>query len=317
MPFITEPEPPRGVPEEILPGIRRIVARNPSVMTYHGTNTYLLERDDGLTIIDPGPDDAQHVEDIIRAIGTTPVARIVLTHAHSDHYGATKALRQATGAPTWGYHTSGIPEEFTADHTLDDGGEVAGLKAVFTPGHAPDHLSFAYHVPGTGAVLFSGDHVMSWSSSIVNPPKGNMLDYYRSLEILLDRQDKLYLPGHGPVLPNPQALVDELLKHRQMREAAILTELKQGPWTVGNLAEHLYAKTDFRLKMAAQRNVLAHLLKLQQEGRVVQDDSGAPPEPQADSSGADDVKTGDSKLLSEAYIEMARIDSLRQFREAA
>ena len=142
MPFLTEPEPARGVAQELLPGIRRIVARNPSVMTYQGTNTYLIDNDAGLTVLDPGPDDPRHVADIMAAAGSA-ISRIVLTHAHSDHYGALPALRAATGAPVYGYVRSGKPD-FTADVPLDDGDAVAGLTAVFTPGHAPDHLCFEY-----------------------------------------------------------------------------------------------------------------------------------------------------------------------------
>jgi glyoxylase-like metal-dependent hydrolase (beta-lactamase superfamily II) len=319
MTFLSEPEPPRGVAQDVLPGIRRVVARNPSVMTCHGTNTFLLDGADGLTVIDPGPDDEAHVADVVRAAGGTPITRIVLTHAHHDHHGAVKALKQATGAPTWGYHTSGAPSAFTADYKLDDGGEVAGLKAVFTPGHAQDHLSFEYHVPGTGQILFSGDHVMAWSSSIVNPPDGNMVDYYRSLELLLPRRDVLYLPAHGPAEPNPQALVESLLTHRQMREATILAELRSGPSTVGDIAVRLYAKTDPHLKIAAERNVLAHLQKLLAETLVVEQD---PPEV----SYAALLKNGDDIFNPEAenreemmrtYGKMIEQDRSRRFISVA
>ena len=319
MTFLSEPEPPRGVGVEILPGIRRVVARNPSVMTCHGTNTFLLAGDDGLTVIDPGPDDAEHVADVLRAAGGTPITRIVLTHAHSDHYGAVKALKAATGAPAWGYLSSGSPSGFTADHQLDDGDEVAGLQAVFTPGHAQDHLSFAYHVPGTGQILFTGDHVMAWSSSIVNPPDGNMVGYYRSLELLLPRPDVLYLPAHGPAEPNPRALVESLLKHRQMREATILTELRSGPSKVREIAERLYAKTDPYLKIAAERNVLAHLQKLQEEGLVVEQD---PPEESyaALLKNGDDIfdpETENRESLMKTYGKMIEQDGSRKFISAA
>jgi glyoxylase-like metal-dependent hydrolase (beta-lactamase superfamily II) len=315
MTFLSEPEPPRGVAQDVLPGIRRVVARNPSVMTSHGTNSFLLDGDDGLTVIDPGPDDAEHVADLVRAAGGTPITRIVLTHAHHDHHGAVKALKQATGAQTWGYHTSGAPTAFIADHKLDDGGEVAGLRAVFTPGHAQDHLSFEYHVPGTGQILFSGDHVMAWSSSIVNPPDGNMVDYYRSLELLLPRPDVLYLPAHGPAEPNPRALVDSLLKHRQMREATILAELKRGLSTVGEIAERLYAKTDPHLKIAAERNVLAHMQKLQAEALVQEQD---PPEVSyaAMLKNGDDIfnpEAEDREEMMRTYMKMIEQDRARRF----
>jgi len=316
MTFLFEPEPPRGVALDVLPGIRRVVARNPSVMTNHGTNSFLLDGDDGITVIDPGPNDAEHVADVVRAAGKTPIRRLVVTHAHADHHGAAKAMREATGAQVWGYHTSGSPG-FTADQPLDDGGEVAGLKAVFTPGHAPDHLCFAYHVPGTGQVLFSGDHVMAWSSSIVDPPQGNMRAYYRSLELLLSRQDVLYLPAHGPVEPNPPALVQQLLAHRKMREAAILEALRNGPSTVRDIAKHLYAKTDMHLKIAAERNVLAHLLKLEEEAFVVeQAESKQRQDPATDESASISFESGDREAMRQAYWERLQRDALRAFSQA-
>jgi glyoxylase-like metal-dependent hydrolase (beta-lactamase superfamily II) len=269
MSFLTEPEPPRGVPIDVLPGIRRIVARNPSVMTYRGTNTYLIDGADGVTVLDPGPVDDQHVADILRACEGTKIAHIVLTHTHSDHWGAAAALQAATGLPVASYKVSAKPD-YTPDIGLADGEIVAGLQAVFTPGHGADHLCFEYLAPGTGKILFSGDHVMSWSSSIVSPPDGDMLDYYKSLELLLPRDENLYLPGHGPVLPEPRRLVAELLAHRQRREAAILKQVQAKPWNVAALSVKLYHKTDERLKIAAQYNVLAHLLKLQAEGIVVE-----------------------------------------------
>lgn len=269
MPFLSEAEPARGIALPVLPGISRVVARNPSVMTYFGTNTYLIEAPDGVSVLDPGPADESHVQDIIRAANGVPVRRLILTHTHSDHMGATASLKAATGAQVYSYHRP-AKASFVPDTGLDDGDEVAGLQALHTPGHAADHLSFVYDAPGTGPVLFSGDHVMSWSSSIVSPPEGDMVAYYRGLELLLGRDELFYLPGHGPLLPEPRALVAELLAHRQKREATILAALQGRAQTVGELAEQLYAKVDLYLKVAAQRNVLAHLLKLVHEGKVAQ-----------------------------------------------
>lgn len=265
MPFLTEPDPPRGVAEPVLPGIRRIVAANPGVMTYHGTNTYLIEAPDGATVLDPGPDDAAHVQAILAATGGR-VARIVLSHTHHDHLGATAALKAATGAPTYGFRRSQDPG-FVADVKLDDGDEVAGLTAIHTPGHAADHLCFARE----DGVLFSADHVMSWSSSVVSPPNGDMAAYFRSLRRLLERPDRIYLPGHGPKLPEPQAFVQDLLNHRTQREQEILRVLRAGPSEVPAMVSALYHKVHPRLVQAAERNVLAHLLKLEEEGQVARD----------------------------------------------
>jgi glyoxylase-like metal-dependent hydrolase (beta-lactamase superfamily II) len=314
MAFLTEPEPPRGAALPVLTGIRRIVARNPSVMTYLGTNTYLIEGADGLTVLDPGPDDDEHVADILRALDGDKVARILLTHTHSDHLGATAKLKAATGAAVHAYRVS-AKRGFTPEKPLDDGDVVAGMKAVFTPGHAADHLSFEYQVEGTGKILFSGDHVMSWSSSIVSPPDGDMVAYYKSLELLLGRDEVLYAPGHGPLLPAPRALVAELLAHRQSREASILEALREKAWTVSDLAEHLYHKTDFRLKMAAQRNVLAHLLKLEHEGRAVQlTDQKAFDLP--DDYVPDDLPPGNEKDMNKAQTNMMLQDAARRFAYA-
>jgi glyoxylase-like metal-dependent hydrolase (beta-lactamase superfamily II) len=269
MPFLTEAEPPRGVALTCIPGISRIVARNPSVMTYFGTNTYLIEAQDGLTVLDPGPDDPVHVRDILDAADSKPICRIVLTHTHRDHFGATVALKNTTDAPVYAFHHPAAPH-FTPDHGLAEGDEVAGLMALHTPGHASDHLCFAYQA-GSVRILFSGDHVMSWSSSIVSPPDGDMKKYYANLRRLLDRDEQIYLPGHGPVLSEPRELVKELVAHRFARESAILALISKNPATVAEIATALYAKQDPWLKMAAERNVLAHLLKLQIEDRVFQD----------------------------------------------
>jgi glyoxylase-like metal-dependent hydrolase (beta-lactamase superfamily II) len=314
MPFLFEDEPPRGVKLSVLPGIDRIVARNQSVMTYLGTNTYLIDGPGGLTVLDPGPDDDRHVADILRE-AAGKVARIVLTHTHSDHLGAAAKLQAATGAKTHGFRTSARPG-FHPDVPLDDGDEVAGLIALHTPGHAADHLSFEYEAAGTGKILFSGDHVMSWSSSIVSPPDGDMVAYYKSLELLLGRDETLYLPGHGPVLPAPRNLVLELLEHRQKREASILEALTAKDWTVAELAEHLYAKTDFRLKIAAQRNVLAHLLKLEHEGRVVQFGDPGWPEWLAEPED-DDLPPEDETSVTSRQFQVMQRDGMRRFAPVA
>jgi glyoxylase-like metal-dependent hydrolase (beta-lactamase superfamily II) len=260
--FLTEPEPQRGVLLPVLPGVHRIVAANPGRMTYHGTNTYLIEREDGVTVLDPGPDEPAHVADTIR-LTPGPIVRILLSHTHRDHFGALAALKEQTGAPTVGWHRS-ADAAFTPDIPLQDGESVAGMEAVFTPGHAADHLCFAR----PDGVLFSADHVMSWSSSIVSPPGGNMADYCRSLQRLLDRPETTYLPGHGPLLADAKPYVQALLDHRVARENAIAAALLDGPMTTMALVEALYSKIDPILKMAAERNVVAHLEKLEGEGSV-------------------------------------------------
>ncbi len=262
MAFLTEPVPPRGALLPVLPGVHRIVADNPSLMTYRGTNTYLIEGEDGVTVLDPGPDMPAHVADIQR-LTPGPIVRILLSHTHRDHLGATAALKAATGAPTVGWHASAEPT-FVPDVKLGDGETVAGMVAIHTPGHAADHLCFAR----PDGVLFSADHVMSWSSSIVSPPGGDMAAYFASLELLLGREDTLYLPGHGPPLPDPKPFVRSLLDHRIARERAIAVELMRQSFSTKGLVDALYSQVDPFLRMAAERNVIAHLQKLEREGRA-------------------------------------------------
>ncbi len=316
MPFLTEPEPPRGTPLDVLPSIRRIVARNPSVMTYQGTNTYLISGADGLTILDPGPQDAQHVRDILAAAGEVPIRRIVLTHTHGDHMGALADLQAATGLPVHGYRISGRAG-FTADILLGDGDIVAGMGALFTPGHAADHLCFEYSLPDGPKILFSGDHVMSWSSSIVSPPDGNMLHYYRSLELLLGRDEVMYLGGHGPLLEQPRALVAELLAHRRYREGEIFKQIEKKTWVVAELAQHLYAKTDPYLKGAAQRNVLAHLLKLKDEGIAVEHAPASALPTGVEALGPPPGLVIDESASKGGFMREMRRDALRRFGLAA
>lgn len=268
MPFLTEPEPPRGEKQAIMPGISRIVAANPGPMTYYGTNTYLIDTPDGLVVLDPGPEDhPEHVEAIMRHTGGH-IAKILLSHTHHDHVGAVPELQAKCGAPTVGFKVSGL-DTFDADIKLSDGDTIAGMSAIHTPGHALDHLCFALRANNGDRVLFSADHVMSWSTSIVSPPGGDMQDYFNSLSLLLKRDDDVYLPGHGPALREPRTLVQEMLTHRMIREQAIAKKLQDGPANTYTIMDSLYSQINPRLRRAAERNVLAHLLKMEKENKVV------------------------------------------------
>lgn len=269
MAFLTEPEPERGKPLAIAPGILRLVARNPSKMTCHGTNTYLIEAEGGFLVLDPGPaTDEQHVADILAATGGK-ISGVVISHGHQDHVGALEALQQRIEAPTYGYPAS-IAPDFTPDVALRHGDRIAHLQALHTPGHAPDHLCLA---DGEGLV-FTADHIMGWSSSVVSPPNGSMADYVASLQMMIDRDDRIYLPGHGPALPDPRDYVIEMRRRRMAREQEILEALQTETLSVPQISTRLYAKIDPVLQSAAERNVMSHLQKLWSEGRVVEDDEG-------------------------------------------
>ncbi|MBS8224618.1 MBL fold metallo-hydrolase [Vannielia litorea] len=234
-------------------------------MTYHGTNSYLLESSEGMYVIDPGPAElGGHLDAIVEHLGTNG-AGILVTHHHSDHFGAAPALRERTGMPV--YVSSTFPDDaFEPDGYLEDGQVIAGLTVLHTPGHASDHLCFAR----SDGVLFSGDHVMSWNSSIVSPPDGNMRDYCEQLQRLIERDDQIYLSGHGPVLRDPKPYVQRLLGNRMRREAEILAHLSAAPDTIPEIAAAVYQKADPHIAKAAERNVAAHLEKLLAESRVVQ-----------------------------------------------
>jgi glyoxylase-like metal-dependent hydrolase (beta-lactamase superfamily II) len=272
-----------GVPTEMAPGITRIVANNPSPFTFKGTNTYLVGTD-SLALIDPGPEDARHLAAILAATAGRRITHILLTHTHHDHLDGLAALRQATGAITCGYGrvvaNAGKSREspaggeyvetsFAPDIVLRDGDTVRGegwsLTAVFTPGHAPDHLCFA--IDGT-KVLFSGDHVMAWNTSVVAPPEGSMAAYMASLDALLKRDDALYLPGHGGRLEQPGRMVRAFRTHRQWREQAILEAIRSGHTTIAAIVPVVYRGLDPRLSRAAALSVQAHVEHLILRGLV-------------------------------------------------
>lgn len=275
-----------GEPSPVSPGIVRLVADNPSLLTFKGTNTYLLGMTE-LAVIDPGPDDPAHREAILKAAGARPITHILITHAHRDHVDGAAALKAATGAPICGYGRDSIPAEgpilnpqgsefidyvFTPDIELNDRDEIEGkewrLTAIHTPGHAPDHLCFA--LAGRG-VLFSGDHVMAWNTTLIAPPEGSMADYISSLQLLLVRQDAVFLPGHGDRLDEPQRTVKAYLLHRQWREQSILAAIKNGVHTIQAIVPLIYPTLDGRLATAAGLSVQAHVEHLIQRGIVIYD----------------------------------------------
>lgn len=272
-----------GEVETIAPGLRRILCGNPGPFTYRGTNTYIIGGGLSVAVLDPGPADAAHLGAILRATQGERITHIVVSHTHRDHSPGVAALRDATGATSFGFGPHMTPpgeggeggdHGFRPDVTLPDGGLVAGLDwrltALHTPGHCANHLCFALEGAETEGVLFSADHVMSWSTSVVSPPDGDMAAYMRSLERLLARDDRMYLPGHGPCLPDPLPFVAALKAHRLEREAKVLAALHGSPGvTAQDLVPPVYGpELDSRLVPAAARSLLAHLIKLEADGAV-------------------------------------------------
>lgn len=276
-----------GQPVEVSPDVARLTARNPGPFTFHGTNSYIIGRDT-LAIIDPGPDDDEHFDALKHAIAGRPVSHIFITHTHRDHSPLARRLQQLTGAVTVaeGIHRPARPLrigetnpldasgdlEFSPDITIPDGGIVQGggwaVQAIHTPGHAANHCAFA--LEGTG-VLFSGDHVMAWSTSIIAPPDGSLADYMRSLDRLAARNDTRYLPGHGGAVDDPAAFVSGLRKHRMGREKSILARLAAGDTTIPEIVAAVYKDVNPQLHAAAGLSVLAHLEDLTARGVAASD----------------------------------------------
>jgi len=271
---------PTGLAEQCEPLVRRVLAPNPSPYTYTGTQTYIVGLRDApdCAVIDPGPKDDAHIEAILEAIGEARVLAIMCTHTHRDHSPAAAPLAQRTGAPIVGCAPlvldSDLPRSdeafdrsYEPDRVLEDGEAMQGtgwtLRAVHTPGHTSNHLCFA--LEETGA-LFTGDHVMGWSTSVVVPPDGDMGDYLRSLEKLQARDDRIYYAAHGAPITRPKQLLRGMIGHRRQRENQILRLLREKARTAGQFVPEMYKGLDQRLHGAAEMSVLAHLIDLEKRG---------------------------------------------------
>lgn len=273
---------PTGDCITLEPLVARVLAPNPSPFTFSGTQTHIVgDRD--VAIIDPGPDDPTHIDAIIRGIAGRPVTAIVITHTHRDHSPGSRPLAARTGAPIMGCAPlivemgprtdAAFDTDYAPDRVMADGDVVTGdgwtLAAVATPGHTSNHLAFALPEAQEGAgALFSGDHVMGWSTTVVMPPDGDMTAFMASLEKLQGRQEALYYPAHGDPVTNPQQLLRGLIGHRRQREAQILRAIDDGIETVPEMVERMYAGVDRRLHGAARGSVLAHLIDLGGRGVV-------------------------------------------------
>lgn len=283
---MTQNPPQVGYCTWLEPDIRRVLAPNPSPMTLHGTNSYLLGRGN-VAIIDPGPNDPTHLRALLAALAPGErISHILVTHSHLDHSPLARSLSEHSGAPILAFGDStagrspalagvqdlgggeGVDHTFQPDMSLQDGQVIdlstGPLQAIWTPGHMGNHMCFA-----SGDRLFSGDHVMGWASSMVSPPDGDLRAFVNSLKKLQMRQDRIFYPGHGAAVDNPPDRLAELIAHRLMRETQILEALQSAPGTPAELTARIYTDIPPALLGAAERNVLAHLMVLCQDGRAL------------------------------------------------
>ncbi len=285
IPFVKQLDFTYGQAAWLTPLVRRVVAKNPSAFTFHGTGTYIIGQGK-VAVIDPGPDDPAHIQALLDSIKGETISHILITHTHRDHSPGAALLKKHTDAKTYGFGPhpvslgggmveEGGDHEYSPDVILKDNDVIKGegwtVTALHTPGHISNHLCFSLHEE---AALFSGDHVMGWSTTVISPPDGNMTDYYASLRKLLPRSETVYYPTHGAPIGlattgiTPQAFVEGLIKHREAREAQIMACLGNGPQTIPAMVERMYADVPKQLHGAAGRSVLAHLIHMVGDGRV-------------------------------------------------
>ena len=260
-----------------LPWLRRVVARNPSPFTFRGTGTFIVGTGK-VAIIDPGPDLAEHIDALLDAVRSETVTHLLVTHTHQDHSPASAVVKQVTGAPTYAYgpHGAGKLErgvqveeggdmDFVPDHVVRHGDVIEGdgfsFECVYTPGHTSNHMCFAYREQ---KALFSGDHVMGWSTTVVSPPDGDMADYMASLQLLLTRDDELYCPTHGPAITDPKPFVREYMAHRLQREEQIVECLRDGVGSIAQMVPLMYRDLPHTMYPAAARSVFATVIYLVQ-----------------------------------------------------
>ncbi|MBI3437080.1 MAG: MBL fold metallo-hydrolase [Proteobacteria bacterium] len=286
IPFVRDMAFEYGVPQQVSPMIRRVVANNPGPFTFRGTGVYIVGHGD-VAVIDPGPDDPAHIEALQRALARDRVTHIFVTHRHLDHSPAARPLAAATGAKIY---ASGIAPRFSADDFIAEAGDdfsfkpdivvrdadvLSGrgwtLEAVSTPGHTSNHLCLALREENA---LFSGDHIMGWSTTVVSPPDGDMDAYLASLDKVQARNFTTLWPTHGPPVTEVRAFIEAYHAHRLNREQQILTQLRAGKAQIMDMVPVMYADVDSRLYPAAAHSVLAHLIRLVKIGRVRSD--GAP-----------------------------------------
>jgi glyoxylase-like metal-dependent hydrolase (beta-lactamase superfamily II) len=281
IPFNYELDFEYGKVEKLSPLIRRVIARNPSAFSFHGTGTYIIGEGE-VAVIDPGPMLDEHIEALMQGLTGETISHILVTHTHSDHSPAARIIKERSGAPTYAYgpHGSGkqdldIPVDggadfdFNPDVFVSHGELIKGsgwtMECVYTPGHTSNHMCFQLKEE---KALFTGDHVMGWSTSIISPPDGDMTSYMESLELLLNRDDELYWPTHGDCITDPKPFVRSFIEHRLERESQILSALASGQNHIEEMVPGMYTELDKRMYPAAARSVLAAIIRLVDTGKV-------------------------------------------------
>ena len=283
IPFVRDIQFEYGVCDQVSPMIRRVVARNPGPFTFTGTGTYIIGQGQ-VAVIDPGPDMDEHLEAILAATAGETITHILVTHHHLDHSPLSKPLQARTGATIYGCAVRGLPtqsdvrmeagddDNFTPDVDVCKGGVIEGagwtLEAIPTPGHTSNHICYALRQEN---VVFSGDHIMGWSTTVISPPDGDMGDYFASLELIKARGFATLWPTHGPPVREVGSFVQAYIDHRKAREAQIIGALAQGCTRIKAMVPVLYKDVDPRLHPAAAHSVLAHMIQLVRDGRVLCD----------------------------------------------
>jgi glyoxylase-like metal-dependent hydrolase (beta-lactamase superfamily II) len=282
IPYVRDFDLAYGRCDRVSPLIRRVTADNPGPFTFRGTGTYIVGAGE-VAVIDPGPDLPAHLEAILAAVAGERVSHILITHHHSDHSPLARPLAERTGAPVYGCAVKSLPvqgevrleagyDRFVPDISICDGAVIDGngwtLEAIPTPGHTSNHLCYALKAENA---LFSGDHIMGWSTTVITPPDGDMGDYLRSLELIRARGFSTIWPTHGPPITDVPPFLDAYIAHRKAREAQILERLSAGETSIKAMVPTLYAAVDPRLWPAAAHSVLAHMVELVKSGRVVAD----------------------------------------------